>query len=98
MSVRIALNNQPEFYTNLDEISGRVILGINRPEQISSITVKLEGEAVTALQVPHPTHPADINRNGPPPGPPGSVVAENHKILYKVRSFGNDEMKFFTAC
>jgi len=62
MSIRIALNNQPEFYTNLDFISGRVILGINRNEQIGSIVVKLEGESGTALQAPNAFDPQSMNR------------------------------------
>lgn len=44
MSIRIALDNPPEFYTNLDVISGKIILGINRPEEIGAVIVKLEGE------------------------------------------------------
>ncbi|ODA83101.1 hypothetical protein RJ55_01610 [Drechmeria coniospora] len=92
MSIRIALDNQPEFYTNLDHVAGRVILGLNRAEQVGNIVVKLEGESVTALQVPNPYeletggHPP-----GPLPGPPGSVVGENHKVLYKVQQVFPDE-------
>lgn len=80
MSIRIALDNAPEFYTNLDVIKGRIILGINRPEPIGAIIVKLEGESKTALAVPA------NDPNGPQtnPRPSGSVVQENHKILYRV--------------
>ncbi|KAF4121030.1 Arrestin (or S-antigen), N-terminal domain [Geosmithia morbida] len=96
MSIRIALDNRPEFYTNLDHVSGTLVLSLTRPEQIGNIVVKLEGEAMTALQVPHP---ADNNspgglgmpRNGPPPGPPGSIVGETHKLLYKVQQVFPDE-------
>lgn len=90
MSIRIALENKPEFYTNLDFVSGRIILHLSKPEQIGSIVVKLEGEAITALQVPHPHQDAG-QRQGPPPGPPGTVVSENHKLLYKVQQVFPDE-------
>lgn len=79
MSIRIALDNGPEFYTNLDIIKGRIILGINRPEPIGAITVKLEGESKTALAVPANEDGREVR-----PRPSGSVVQENHKILYKV--------------
>ncbi|KAG5999388.1 hypothetical protein E4U21_006888 [Claviceps maximensis] len=92
MSIRIALDERPEFYTNLDFVKGRVILGLNRPEQVGNIVVKLEGESITALQVPN-TYAAGIFQRppGPMPGPPGSVVSENHKILYKVQQVFPDE-------
>ena len=90
MSIRIALDNRPEFYTNLDYVSGRIILSLNRSEQIGNIVAKLEGEALTALQVPHPHEPGGL-RNGPPPGPPGTVVSETHKLLYKVQQVFPDE-------
>ncbi|KAI5462705.1 hypothetical protein BGZ63DRAFT_355682 [Mariannaea sp. PMI_226] len=90
MSLRIALNNQPEFYTNLDFIQGRVILGLNRPEQIGSIVVKLEGESTTALQVPNTFDP-DSMRPGMPRQAPGSICSENHKILYKVQQVFPDD-------
>ncbi|KAF7545420.1 hypothetical protein G7046_g9572 [Stylonectria norvegica] len=90
MSVRIALNNQPEFYTNLDFISGRIVLGLNRAEQVGSIVVKLEGESVTALQVPRVSYESEPGPR-PPPGPPGSIVSENHKILYKLQQVFPDE-------
>ncbi|KAJ0349432.1 hypothetical protein COL154_002272 [Colletotrichum chrysophilum] len=83
MSIRIALDNQPEFYTNLDNLAGRVVLHLSRPEQIGGIIVKLEGESKTALGLPQNyddrTHP-----RLPPGGGPGSIASENHKILYRV--------------
>lgn len=91
MSIKVVLNNRPEFYTNLDEVTGRIILSINRPEQIGNIVVKLEGESTTALQVPHPAHDPNGMRNGPAPGPPGSIVSETHKLLYKVQQVFPDE-------
>lgn len=90
MSIRIQLDNRPEFYTNLDYVSGKLFLSITRPEQIGNIVVKLEGESATALQVPFP-HEGGGPRNGPPPGPPGSVVSETHKVLYKVQQVFPDD-------
>ncbi|KAF4595309.1 hypothetical protein GQ602_000922 [Ophiocordyceps camponoti-floridani] len=92
MSLRIALDNRPEFYTNLDHVAGRVILGLNRAEQVGSIVVKLEGESITAHQVPNPFE-LDANGHPPPamPGPPGSIVVENHKILYRIQQVFPDD-------
>lgn len=89
MSVRIALDNQPEFYTNLDFLKGRVILGLNRAEQVGSIVVKLEGESATAL-IPRAYQNGPSGR-GPPGGPPDLRVGENHKILYKLQQVFPDE-------
>ncbi|KAF6819545.1 arrestin [Colletotrichum sojae] len=85
MSIRIALDNQPEFYTNLDSLAGRVVLHLSRPEQIGGIIVKLEGESKTALGLPQNYD----ERNGARPllpsgGGPGNIASENHKILYRV--------------
>ena len=92
MSIRIALDHQPEFYTNLDHVTGRIMLRLNRSEQIGSIVVKLEGESITALQVPNPYDNEAAERPpGPLPGPPGSMVSENHKILYRVQQVFPDE-------
>jgi hypothetical protein len=91
MSIRIALDDRPEFYTNLDHVTGRVILGLNRSEQVGNIVVKLEGESVTALPVPSPYEEKGPRINGPLPGPPGSIASENHKILYKVQQVFPDE-------
>ncbi|KAI1762190.1 hypothetical protein GGR53DRAFT_502524 [Hypoxylon sp. FL1150] len=84
MSIRIALDNPPEFYTNLDFISGRVILALNRPETIGNVIVKLEGESRTALTVPQPGEREDFYRPRPPGGSIGDIITENHKILYRV--------------
>ncbi|KAI1501457.1 hypothetical protein F5X99DRAFT_382555 [Biscogniauxia marginata] len=76
MSIRIVLDQQPEFYTNLDFISGRVILWLQRSESIGNVIVKLEGESRTALTIPM----SDRDDYGTS----GNVVTENHKILYRV--------------
>ncbi|KAF5011414.1 hypothetical protein FDECE_2477 [Fusarium decemcellulare] len=92
MSIRIALDNQPEFYTNLDFIQGRIVLGLNRAEQVGSIVVKLEGESGTALQAPN-AFDADFGARPPggPQRPPGSIATENHKILYKLQQVFPDD-------
>ena len=92
MSIRIALDNRPEFYTNLDIVSGRIILGLNRPEQVGSIVVKLEGESVTALESNHQferSAPGFYNAVGS--GQHGGLTTENHKILYKIQQVFPDE-------
>ncbi|TGJ81549.1 hypothetical protein E0Z10_g7217 [Xylaria hypoxylon] len=83
MSVRIALDKPPEFYTNLDFISGRIILVLQRPETIGNIIVKLEGESRTALSV-QPEHRDEYNV-------PGNSISENHKILYRVSQIYPDD-------
>ena len=52
MSVRIQLDKPHVHFTNLDLISGTVILSITGNETISLITVKLEGESRTRLAGP----------------------------------------------
>ena len=52
MSVRIQLDKPYAHFTNLDLISGIVILSITSNETISLITVKLEGESRTRLAGP----------------------------------------------
>lgn len=86
MSIRIALDSPPEFYTNLDTIQGRVVLGLNRHEQVGAIIVKLEGESKTALGVPSNDSGGQSNS-----GPSGNIIHENHKILYKVAQVFPDE-------
>ena len=55
MSVRLQLDKSHTPFTNLDLISGTVILSLTGNETISLITVKLEGESRTRLAgQPHP--------------------------------------------
>lgn len=49
MSVRIQLDKTRGAFTNLDQVSGVVILSILGPETVSAITVKLEGESRSHL-------------------------------------------------
>ena len=89
MAVRIVLDNPPEFYTNLDFVSGRVVLNLGRPETVGAVVVKLEGESRTALAPP--LEDPDHHRRGTLPGGPGPLVSENHKLLYKVQQVYPDE-------
>lgn len=73
MSVRIALDDPHAFYTNLDFISGRVILSLASDENVSAILVKLEGESRTILM--RPTGPPG-QRNNQRQG----LAQENHKV------------------
>ena len=52
MAVRIYLDNPNPVYTNLDVISGKVVLSINREEAFTAIVVKLECESKTKLASP----------------------------------------------
>lgn len=49
MAVWIQLDSPHAHFTNLDFITGKVILRLNVNESISSIVVKLEGESKTRL-------------------------------------------------
>lgn len=93
MSVRITLNKPPEFYTNLDLISGKVVLGISRPELVGAVIVKLEGESKTALGAPDAVdvHPQPASRRRPTATESSQVIHENHKVLYKVQQVFPDE-------
>lgn len=53
MSLSIRLTDHVPFYTNLDIISGLVILDLTSDESVSAIQVKLEGEAKTRLANPN---------------------------------------------
>lgn len=75
MHVRIVLDQQQASmsgnvtYTNLDQISGSVIVRNARAEQVNSIVVKLEGESRTRLMTP-------FGPNGERP----KAVLEYHKV------------------
>ncbi|KAL2146190.1 hypothetical protein VTI28DRAFT_4768 [Corynascus sepedonium] len=90
MSIRVLLDNPPEFYTNLDFIKGSVVLNLSRHEHIGAIIVKLEGESRTALAVPNEIPGMGIGGRDRP-APSGETVHENHKILYKVGQVFPDE-------
>lgn len=52
MLVSISLEHPHTHYTNLDVIQGKVFLKVPNPSNVSSIIVKLEGEARTRLLAP----------------------------------------------
>ena len=54
MNVRILLDRPRSFFTNLDEVSGKVVLKSNSPQAVTNITVKLEGESRTRLIMQDP--------------------------------------------
>lgn len=101
MSVSIALDNPPEFYTNLDVISGKVVFGISRPEHIGAVIVKLEGESKTALGIPdaaQDAYPQPTVRRRPTATESSQVVHENHKVLYKVQQvFPGDNIPAYSV-
>jgi hypothetical protein len=77
MSVRIHLDDPHAFYTNLDFISGRIILNLSREDDVSAILVKLEGESKTRMAIPEDPRMRGDSRI--------QYAQENHKILYKVQ-------------
>lgn len=81
MSVRIQFDDPHSFYTNLDFISGKIILSLTSDENVSAIMVKLEGESRTVLMRPSmQQNPQAYSRRDQRQG----LAMENHKILYKV--------------
>lgn len=85
MIVSIRIDQQENFthYTNLDIISGIVNLRVPRPENVSSIIVKLEGEARTRLMAP--VRPDRPDKQRP--------VLEVHKFLYKTQLVWPENMR-----
>jgi hypothetical protein len=70
MSVQLFLDRPSTFFTNLDEITGKVVLRATRPETVNTITVKLEGESRTRL----------INQGRPGSNDKPRPVLEVHKV------------------
>ena len=57
MSATIQLNNPQGHFTNLDFITGKVIVNLPTETSIAGIQIKLEGESKTRLSGPrHPHH------------------------------------------
>lgn len=78
MSVRVHLDDPYAFYTNLDFISGRIILNLSREDTISAILVKLEGESNTRMEFPEIPDPRQRRDHR------DRYAREYHKILYRV--------------
>lgn len=81
MSVRVQLDNPHAFYTNLDFISGKIVLNLLTDETISAIVVKLEGESRTVLIKPPPLPHEPRRRDDR-----SRIAMENHKILYRLQT------------
>lgn len=80
MSVRVQLDlPQGEIYTNLDFVTGRVLLTLPTDTTISAITAKLEGESKTRLEGTRPV-PGAYDREK------SKTLLEVHKLLYKVET------------
>ncbi|KAB8446171.1 hypothetical protein FH972_025153 [Carpinus fangiana] len=82
MHVQIALESPYNVYTNLDVIRGKVILRLQSATPLTSLNVKLEGEARTRLMSPG-------NKEG---GERPRPVEETHKVLYKLLSLLQKEL------
>jgi hypothetical protein len=52
MYLKLVLDKPHDQYTNLDIVTGRVQLRLTNSTQVTSITVKLEGESRTRLLSP----------------------------------------------
>ncbi|KAN0082023.1 hypothetical protein V8E54_003321 [Elaphomyces granulatus] len=76
MSARIDLDRPHAHFTNLDFLTGKVIVQLNSATSISSINVKLEGESRTRLAGPR--FPGSDRQDKK------KIELEIHKILYKV--------------
>lgn len=83
MSIQIQLDRPDGFYTNLDFLTGSVILRLPMDESVSAVIVKLEGESKSQLQ--RPSAPQYTAAGYPSRKAQRDVWAmENHKILYRV--------------
>ena len=80
MSVRVHLDNPHAFYTNLDFISGKIVLNLLTDETISAIVVKLEGESKTVLIKPPMPHERGRREDR------SRIIMENHKLLYRLQT------------
>ncbi|KAJ5580183.1 uncharacterized protein N7459_006168 [Penicillium hispanicum] len=76
MSATIVLDNRHTHYTNLDFLTGKVVLQLPTEAAIGGIQVKLEGESRTRLSGPR--NPQNVNSDKK------RTELEVHKILYKV--------------
>ncbi|KAI9855582.1 MAG: hypothetical protein M1813_009721 [Trichoglossum hirsutum] len=72
--VRVQLDQPHTHFTNLDFITGKIILSLSNDEAISKIVVKLEGESMSRLVAPQLD---STNKR--------KVETEIHKLLYKTQ-------------
>lgn len=73
ITVHLTLDRPLSHYTNLDIISGKVLLRVTSQSNVDSVIVKLEGEARSRLLTP----PRVDTRERPRP------VLEVHKVSYR---------------
>jgi hypothetical protein len=78
MSVTIHLDRPHAHFTNLDFLTGRVVLHLPSEAPIGGIQVKLEGESRTRLSGPRHPHNEQSDKK--------RTELEVHKILYKVET------------
>lgn len=76
MIATIILDQTHNTFTNLDVISGRVVLRLESSTNVTSVVLKLEGESMTRLRPPPTSKDSD-------PKP----VREVHKVCIMVISF-----------
>ncbi|KNG90309.1 arrestin (or S-antigen), N-terminal domain protein [Aspergillus nomiae NRRL 13137] len=76
MSATLYIDSPHTHFTNLDFLTGKVVVKLTSETQISGIQVKLEGESRTRLSGPrHPHHEQSDKKR---------TEIEVHKILYKI--------------
>ncbi|KAI3007245.1 hypothetical protein CBS147346_3381 [Aspergillus niger] len=78
MSVIIHLDRPHKHFTNLDYLTGKVVLQLHSEAAIGGIQVKLEGESRTRLAGPKNPHNEQSDKK--------RTEIEVHKILYKVET------------
>ncbi|ERF72099.1 hypothetical protein EPUS_02890 [Endocarpon pusillum Z07020] len=79
MSVRIQLDRPQVLFTNLDFLTGKVIVQLVADAALSAVTVKLEGESRTRLSGPKLTYNNERSDKR-------RTELEWHKLLYKVET------------
>jgi hypothetical protein len=72
MNVQLFVDQPQAVYTNLDVIKGRLVWRVPKVTNVSFITVKLEGEAISRLE----TYDATANRT--------VIKQETHKVANSV--------------
>ncbi|KAL9613150.1 MAG: hypothetical protein Q9167_002315 [Letrouitia subvulpina] len=94
MSVRIHLDKPQGCFTNLDYITGKVILSITSNETVTAINVKLEGDSKTRLLGNRPYGGFEDRFPTRQRGDEVQVETEVHKLLYKaVQVFPTPELQ-----
>lgn len=86
MSVRVQLVRPFAHFTNLDHITGNVILNLTTEESVSAIIVKLEGESRTRLAGPRSAVNDRPDRN--------KTEIEVHKVSEYLHGFAYETVHF----